>query len=128
MENLRRLGDSMKIAIPTSGEGGLNSKVAEHFGRCDTYTFLDENGSVVEVVENASRHRGGNLLPPEMIKEYGGDILLCKGIGYKAVDMFRKVGIEVYICEANTVAEIFGLWRDKKVKKAGSDNVCEGHK
>jgi len=119
---------NMKIVIPTEGEGGLKGIVAEHFGRCDTYTILDENERVVEIISNDSRHRGGTLLPPEIIKGSGADVLLCKGIGHKAVEMFKGMGIDVYICEAEIVTEIFKLWKNKQVKKASRDNTCEGHK
>ena len=33
----------MKIAVPTMGEKGLEESIADHFGRCPTYTILDEN-------------------------------------------------------------------------------------
>jgi len=54
----------MKIVIPTNNRKGLDDKVAEHFGRCLTYTFLNENGEVIEIVDNTSEHMGGNGLPP----------------------------------------------------------------
>ena len=32
----------MKIVIPTDSQNGIADKVADHFGRCKTYTFLNE--------------------------------------------------------------------------------------
>ena len=53
MTNFREsISEKMKIAIPTDGNKGLNETVAEHFGRCKTYTFLDEIGKVIEVLGN----------------------------------------------------------------------------
>ena len=49
----------MKIVIPTNTKGGLDDKIAEHFGRCLTYTFLNEKGEVIEIIDNTSSQVGG---------------------------------------------------------------------
>lgn len=118
----------MKIVIPTEGSLGIEEKVALHFGRCPTYTFLDENGNVLEVIENTSEHMGGQGLPPELMKKHGADILLCRDLGPRAISMCKELGIDVYTCQAETVKEIFELWKSKKLKKADESNACESHK
>src|SRR4030043_1463062 len=100
----------MKIAIPTDNKKGLEDTVAYHFGRCQTYTFLNEKGEVVEIIDNASEHMGGIGLPPELMKKHGADILLCKDLGPRALDLCQELGIEVYTCRAETVQDCFGLW------------------
>jgi len=118
----------MKIVIPTDSKKGLNDRVAEHFGRCNTYTFLDEKGSVIEIIDNTSEHMGGTGLPPELMKKHGADILLCRGLGPRALELCKELGIDVYVCQAETVKEIFELWKSKKIKKADFENVCEEHR
>ncbi|MDP3027643.1 MAG: NifB/NifX family molybdenum-iron cluster-binding protein [Nanoarchaeota archaeon] len=118
----------MKIVIPTNDKKGLNSKLADHFGRCNTYTFLDENGEVIEIIKNTSEHMGGSGLPPELMKKHGADILLCRGLGPRALDLCKNFGMAVYVYQAGTVKEIFDLWKNNKLKKAGSDDVCEEHR
>ena len=118
----------MKIVIPTDNKKGIEDTVAEHFGRCLTYTFLNEKGEVVEIIDNTSEHMGGIGLPPELMKKHGADILLCKGIGPRALNLCKELGIEVYVCQAETVREIFKMWKNNKIKKAGIENVCEQHK
>jgi predicted Fe-Mo cluster-binding NifX family protein len=83
----------MRIVVPTDDKMGLNCRVAEHFGRCNTYTFLSENGSVVEIMENTSEHMGGRGLPPELMKKHGANILLCKGLGPRALNLCKEFGI-----------------------------------
>jgi len=114
--------------IPTNGRKGLNESVAEHFGRCQTYTFLDEKGNFLECIDNTSEHMGGSGLPPELMREHGADVLLCKGLGPRALDLCKQLGIEVYVCNAKTAGEIFRLWKNKKIKKADFDSVCEEHR
>jgi len=118
----------MKIVIPTDNKKGIEDTVAEHFGRCLTYTFLNEKGEVVEIIDNTSEHMGGVGLPPELMKKHKADILLCKDLGPRALNLCQELGIEVYVCQAETVKEIFEMWKNNKIKKAGAEDVCEEHK
>jgi len=118
----------MKIVIPTDNKNGLAATVAEHFGKCNTYTFLDDKGQVVEIIDNTSEHMGGIGLPPELMKKYGADVLLCQELGPRALNLCQQLGIEVYVCRARTVKEIFDLWKNKKIKKADFEDICEEHK
>ncbi len=118
----------MKIVIPTNNKKGLDDTVAEHFGRCLTYTFLNEKGEVVEIINNTSEHMGGSELPPELMKKHGANILLCRGLGPRALALCSQLGIDVYVNQAETVKEIFEMWKNNKIKKAGTEDVCEKHK
>jgi predicted Fe-Mo cluster-binding NifX family protein len=118
----------MKIVIPTDGNSGLSESTAEHFGRCETYTFLDEEGKVLEIIRNMSEHMGGTGLPPELMRKHGADVLLCRGLGPRAISLCRELGIEVYVNDAKTVREIFERWKNGKIKKAGNDDVCKEHR
>ncbi len=115
----------MKIVIPTNNRIGLNDKIAEHFGRCLTYTFLNEKGEVLEVIENVSEHNGGQGLPPELMKKHGANILLCKGLGSKALDLCKKFDIDVFVFQVETVKDIFELWKTNKLKLASSKDACQ---
>jgi predicted Fe-Mo cluster-binding NifX family protein len=118
----------MKIVIPTDGRKGLDERVADHFGRCQTYTFLNEQGEVIEIIDNASEHMGGHGLPPTLMKKYGADVLLCGSLGPRALDLCRELGIEVFVDEAQTVGDFFTKWKNNKLNKASSEDVCAEHK
>lgn len=118
----------MKIVVPTNDKKGIESKVADHFGRCFTYTFLDEKGEVLEIIENTTEHAGGIDLPPELMKKHGADILLCRDLGPRALNLCRKLGIRVYVFKTETVKEILNLWKKNKNKEAGGDDTCQDHK
>jgi len=120
--------EKMKIVIPTEDMNGLESKVSEHFGKCNTYTFVDENGNVTLIIHNTSEHMGGVGLPPEIMKKNEADILLCRGLGPRALEMCRELGIDVYVGQVETAGEMFWLWKNKKIKRADANDVCEEHK
>jgi predicted Fe-Mo cluster-binding NifX family protein len=118
----------MKIVIPTENKKGLDAEVAEHFGRCKTYTFLDENGKILDITDNTSEHMGGQGLPPELMKKHSADVLLCQDLGPRALNLCRELGMEVYVDSAKTVKELFTMWKNNKLKKATSQDVCAEHK
>lgn len=114
----------MKIVVPTKDKKGLNDEVAEHFGRCPTYTFLDEKGELIDIINNTSEHMGGSGLSPELMKGKEADILLCKGIGPRAIELCEDLGIDVYVSQEKTVKEIFEAWKNNKLKKSGIKDAC----
>jgi predicted Fe-Mo cluster-binding NifX family protein len=117
----------MRIVIPTNGKKGLQEKVAEHFGRCPTYTFLDERGRIIKIIDNTSEHMGGLGLPPELMKKHEANILLCKGLGSRAIDLCNNLKIDVYVVQAETVEEMIDVWNNKKIKKATTEDSCKEH-
>lgn len=114
----------MNIVVPTNGHDGLSELVAEHFGRCKTYTFINESGELIKVIPNNSEHMGGSGLPPELMKQNDADVLLCKGLGFKAINLCAELGINVYVGKERTVKEIFDSWKNNNLKKAGSEDAC----
>ena len=115
----------MKLIIPTNDKDGLNAKVAIHFGRCNTYTIIDENGSLVEVIDNTSEHNGGKGLPPELMKEHNANILLCKGLGRRALNLCQEFDIKVFVDDSETVKDIFDAWKNGKLKEATVNDACD---
>jgi len=110
----------MKIAVPTNGNKGLEETVADHFGRCATYTFLNEDGRVTGTIKG-----GHEQLPPQLLKQHGADLVLCKSLGSKAIDLCNKLGIQVYVIPANTVKEIFNAWKNESIRPAAKEDACD---
>ena len=85
----------MKLVIPTNNKKGLEDQIAEHFGRSLTYTFLNEKGEVVKIIENVGEHTGGTILPPELIKKHGADILICQDLGPRALNLCLGINLSI---------------------------------
>ncbi len=89
----------MRVAIPSTGKGGLNGKRAAHFGKCDVFTIIDcENGEVldVHVIQNQDHVQGSCIIPVNLLVENNVNALLVGGIGTRPLMGFRQVGIRVY--------------------------------
>lgn len=117
----------MKVCIPTIGSNGLDDMVGEHFGRVPTYTIVDLETNEVKVVPNTSEHMGGMGYPPEIMVREGVRILVCRGLGRRAISMFDESGIEVYIGASGTVRDAIASFRQGHLQKAGIGDACGQH-
>jgi len=117
----------MKVAVPTDGGRGMDEKVGEHFGRAPTYTIYDTDSREVTVIENTSHHMGGSGYPPELLAGNGVDILLCSGLGWRAIGMFKERGIKVYIGAHGTVKNALESWKQGKLQLATEGSACTQH-
>ena len=117
----------MKICIPTTGDKGLNDYVGEHFGRVPTYTIIDLNNEEVKVIPNISHHTTGNLYPPEIMASEGVNVMICRGLGRRAISMFKEYGIDVYIGASGTVRDAINDFKNNKLKKANESDACGRH-
>jgi len=117
----------LKVCIPTNGSGGLEDFVCDHFGRAPTFTVIDTDNGSVTVVPNKSEHMGGMGKPPEHIAGTGSKVLVCSGLGRKAIMMFDGFGIEVFVGARGTAQEAMDLWRQGKLERASDSNACKEH-
>ena len=117
----------MKIGIPTMGENGLDNPVGEHFGRVPTYTIVDLETDEVKVISNTSNHMGGQENPPEILARHGVNIMICMGLGRRAISMFEGLGIEVYIGATGTVKDAVDAYKQGRLQRAGMNNACAQH-
>lgn len=117
----------MKVCIPTMGDSGLDDVVGEHFGRVPTYTIVDLETNDVKVVQNTSEHMGGIGYPPEIMAREGVHVLVCQGLGRRAISMFAETGIDVYIGASGTVKDAIAAFRQGLLQKAGADDACGRH-
>ena len=117
----------MKVSIPVMNRSGLSSTVGQHFGRVPDYAIMDTETGELSFLENTSEHRGGVGLPPELMAKAGVDVMLCAGLGAKAVDMFASLGIQVYVGAAGTVQETLDAYNAGKLTRADHMNACQEH-
>ncbi|PID72293.1 MAG: dinitrogenase iron-molybdenum cofactor biosynthesis protein [Desulfobulbus propionicus] len=90
---------TLRLAIPSDGQGGLDGKRAGHFGHCDVFTFIDiEDGEIKEVstLANQEHVQGGCMVPVNLLASNNVNALVVGGIGMRPLMGFRQVGIEVY--------------------------------
>lgn len=90
---------TVRIAIPSEGNGGLDGQRAGHFGHCDVFTLVDvEDGQIkdVSVLANKEHVQGGCMVPVQLLADNNVQRLVVGGIGMRPLMGFRQVGIDVY--------------------------------
>ena len=117
----------MKICIPTVGNNGLDDTIGEHFGRVPTYTIINLNTNAVKVIPNTSEHMGGRGYPPEIMAKEGVNVLVCSGLGQRAISMFEEFGIDVYIGATGTVKDAIEDFKQGRLQKASESDACGRH-
>lgn len=121
----------MRIGIPTMGDKGLEETVSEHFGRAPTFTIVDMKTKEVKVLPNTSEHFGGFKVAPEILAEAGVEVMLCSGLGPRAVSMFEQFGVEVYVgadSSGTTVRDAISAFQAGRLTEASDANACKMHR
>jgi len=101
--------------------------VSEHFGRVPTYTIYNTETGEVEVVDNTSEHMGGTGLPGEILGRLGIDVLLCSGLGRRALSLLDGHGIEVCTGVSGTAKEAIEAWKGGSLSPATENDACQQH-
>ncbi|MDI6639268.1 MAG: NifB/NifX family molybdenum-iron cluster-binding protein [Methanocellales archaeon] len=118
----------MKVCVPTMGQSGMNDMISPHFGRAPTFTIVDTETNEIEVLPNTGEHMGGIMLAPEIIAEAGVHVILCSGLGPRAIHMFEQFGIEVFVGASGTVKDAIGAWKSGRLQEATDETACREHR
>lgn len=118
---------SLKVSVPSMGHRGLDEHVGEHFGRVPTYTVVDIETNEVKILDNTSEHMGGSGYPPEIMAQAGVDVMLCGGLGRRAIMMFEEMGIHVFVGANGTVRDAISQWQTGVLQEATDENACRQH-
>jgi len=116
-----------RVCIPTAGPGGLDDLVGEHFGRVPSYTIYNSETGEVVVVDNTSEHAGGSGLPAQILAGLGIDVLLCNGLGRRAIGILNENGIEVCVGVSGTADEAIESWKGGRLSGASEGDACQKH-
>ncbi|MHA2304927.1 MAG: NifB/NifX family molybdenum-iron cluster-binding protein [Candidatus Hodarchaeales archaeon] len=117
----------MRFCIPSETKGGLEDKVGYHFGRVPVYTIYDSDTEKIKIVKNTSTHRGGIKLPAELLNKYEVNVMICGGLGRRAIQLFEKYGIEVYEGAQGTIKDVIEQFKQKKLALATDKTACKEH-
>ena len=122
---------SLKLAVPTMGEAGMESERSGHFGHCDVFTIVDiADGQVTAVGEiaNPPHEEGGCLRPVGLLAAEGVNAIGAAGMGMRPMMGFNDAGITVYFeNQTPNVGEVAKLVAAGSVPIMGAENACNHH-
>ena len=88
----------MRIAFPVNKDDGLNAEIFEHFGHAPFYLLVDISNNYIgniTTIANSYRDVHGPGDVPRLLADHKVNILICRGMGRKAVEYFNSLGIKV---------------------------------
>ncbi len=102
----------IRIAFASDTQDGLDGIIAQHFGRCPFYTFVDiEDGEIKDwlVVPNpaAEEHSPGQI--PKFIAEQGAHIIVAGGMGPRAQEWFLELGVKPFVRVSGRIKDVIPL-------------------
>lgn len=125
------MSETMKLAVPSMGEGGLEAERSGHFGHCDCFTLVDiVDGEIKEVsiLANPPHEEGGCLRPVGLLAEQGVDAIVAAGMGGRPLMGFNDAGITVYFENTTpNVGDAAKLVAQGNVPIMGVENTCQHH-
>nr|MBN1228644.1 NifB/NifX family molybdenum-iron cluster-binding protein [Anaerolineae bacterium] len=122
----------MRIAISLDTNNGLDSLIAQHFGRCAYFALVDVDGTEVQsiqVIDNPfyAGHQPGQV--PGFIHSHKADVMLSGGMGGRAIQFFNQFGIEAATGARGTVRASLENYFGGKLTDATpcAESVEHGH-
>ncbi len=105
----------------------MDEQVGEHFGRVPNYTMIDSETDEVQVIDNTSEHMGGTGYPAEILANAGVNVMICGGLGRRAIMMFEERGVMVYVGASGTVGNAYQMYKNGQLQAATDENACAQH-
>jgi len=65
--------------------------------------------------------------PPELIKSAGADVVICSGMGARAIAMFKSFGIKVYMGARGRVRDAIEQFMAGRLVEADEAMGCTHH-
>jgi len=118
----------MIICIPTTTIEGKTALVHEHFGSAPFFTLVDSETDKVEAIANSGHeHAHGMCQPLSVFADRHIDIVVCGGMGTRAVQKLNQGGIRAYRAVPGTVASVLEQFAAGRLEEITAANACSHH-
>ena len=117
----------MRIAVAVNDDRGLESDVAQHFGRCPYYVFVDVVDDQIQEVNVLANPYYENHTPravPVLIHEQDADVMIAGGMGRRAIALFDQYQIKSYTGAVGTVRRVLEQFHGGTLVEA---EPCKDH-
>ena len=122
--------DSVFVAVPSDGPGGLDATPSAHFGRCACYTLARIHGetiSDVSILPNSGLEQGDDLRPLKELAGIGIKALLAGGMGMRPFMGMEALGITPYFNAGHaTVRATLEAFAEGRLPRFAEDNTRRG--
>lgn len=111
-----------KICIPSTGPN-LDSLIDSRFGRCNYFLILDENGKLLDAIQNKANQaqRGAGVCAGQNIANEKANVVIAENIGPRAYMVLNSSGINIFSGASNvSVKKAFEMYNQGKLNEIKS--------
>ena len=117
----------MRLCIPTLDNQGLDARPSDHFGSAPFFTLVDSETEEVVVISNGDRHHPhGRCNPVKHLVGQSVDLVVCQGLGRRALTLLSEQGISVFITWKSSVSAILEAHRKGMLSRMTPEEACHG--
>ena len=118
----------MRICIPTEIDNGLKGNVFAHFGSTPYFVIYDTDKDSFEIISNGGKHHiHGMCNPLNTLESCDIDVVVCAGMGARAVQKLNEGGINAYRVIGGTVEETIKRYKEGMLEEITVENACINH-
>jgi predicted Fe-Mo cluster-binding NifX family protein len=125
------MSDTLKIAVPTSGAGGLDAQRSAHFGHADSFTIVDvADGAIVgeRSVVNPPHVHGGCGMTVAMLADAGVGTAIVVGMGGGPLAAMNAHGMKpLFDDQSPTPRAAVEAYLAGELTEFGGNHTCRGH-
>jgi predicted Fe-Mo cluster-binding NifX family protein len=125
------VNDTLKIAVPTNGAGGLDAQRSAHFGHADSFTIVDvSEGQIVgdHAIVNPPHAHGGCGLTVSMLAQAGVGTAIVVGMGGGPLAAMNANGMTpLFDDQSPTPRAAVEAFMSGRLVGFGGEHTCQGH-
>jgi len=110
---------SIRVALPVHDHKGLDDHIFEHFGHAPAFLIINvSEGKIIDLktVDNAYMDGHAPGAVPSFLAELGVNVLICRGVGRRALLFFEQLGIEVVRGAGGRVRDVIEEYLSGRLK------------
>jgi predicted Fe-Mo cluster-binding NifX family protein len=123
--------DTLKIAVPTNGIGGMDAQRSAHFGHADSFTIVDiVEGAIVgdSALVNPPHTHGGCGMTVAMLANAGVGTAIVVGMGGGPLAAMNAHGMTpLFDDQSPTPRAAVEAFLGGKLAAFGDNHTCRGH-
>lgn len=115
---IRKEAIKMKIAISAKGRQ-VEDLVDMRFGRTEYFVIADENGQIVDVLDNAAQSAtgGAGIAAAQAILDSGADVLITGQLGPNALKVIKSAALPSYQAINGSIGDNIKAYASDKLQK-----------
>jgi predicted Fe-Mo cluster-binding NifX family protein len=118
----------MRICVPVQDDRGLQAPVNAHFGSAPYFLIHDTGtGQSVLLPNGEEAHAHGQCHPLQSIASQQVDVVLCGGIGRRALDLLEQAGMQVCLASAGTADGAIRAYSAGTLAQLDPGDACQQH-